>query len=204
MENTEAKEQLAVIKKIMDDSRKINFENGFYYIFWGMLISVALLINYSLIVTNSEIGNVIILWLVISVIGVIIALIYGAKFDKRSNVKTFAGQISNSLWLSLGVAIFSFAFIGNITNAYNPYHISAMISILLGIGYFNSGIIQKINWLRNLGFVWWLGGWSLFYLKGPIIMLIFAIMLILFQTIPGIILYRKYKKELSNELTYQL
>lgn len=204
MENTEAKEQLAVIKKIMDDSRKINFENGFYYIFWGSLISVALIINYYFIVTKSELKSVFILWPVIMLIGIIVAVIYGAKSEKRTNVKTFAGQICNSLWISLGVAIFTFAFIGNIAQAYSPFYISAMVSVLLGVGYFNSGIIQRINWLRNLGFVWWLGGWFLFYLKGPIIMLTFAIMLILFQVIPGIILYRKYKKELGNELTYQL
>jgi hypothetical protein len=200
MKTYEAESELSVIKKIMQDSRRANVDNGFYYIFWGILVSTALILNYLLIVYNYPGQYIGFMWLGLMAAGSIVGGFVGAKIRKNTKVKTFAGEILGSLWIAIGITIFTFVFMGLMTKAYNGVYISPIVSGLLAIGYFTSGVIQRIDWLKYLSFVWWLGAWALFMKPTTESMLYFAFMLIFFQTIPGFILYKKYKKDLNSEL----
>ncbi|HEX2786898.1 MAG TPA: hypothetical protein VHP32_03265 [Ignavibacteria bacterium] len=200
MKTYEAESELSVIKKIMEDSRKLNVDNGFYYIFWGILTSTALILNYLLIIYNYSGQYIGFMWMILMVIGAIIGTIAGAKMEKKKKVKTFAGEILSSLWIAIGAIIFTFVFIGIFTKVYNAIYISGFVSCLLAIGYFTSGTIQRLNWLKYLSLAWFLGGWAFFMKPTTESLLYFALMLIFFQTIPGIILYKKYKRDLNSEL----
>lgn len=202
MKTYEAESQLSVIKKIMEDSRQVNINNGFSYIFWGVLVSTALIINYIMIMYKYPGKYIGFTWLALMGIGSIVSGIIEAKLNKKVKVKTFAGEILGSLWMAIGFSIFLFVFVGLFTKAYNAYYISPIISGVLAIGYFTSGVIQRLNWLKYLSIAWYLGAWALFMNMTTESMLYFAFMLIFFQTIPGIILYKKYKKDLNSELPY--
>jgi len=49
METKNAELELSLIKKMMEDSRRLNIDNGIHYIFWGILVTIALLINYAMV-----------------------------------------------------------------------------------------------------------------------------------------------------------
>jgi hypothetical protein len=200
MKTNEAESQLDLIKKMMEDSRELTVDNGFYYIFWGILTSTALILNYLLIVYNYAGQYIGLMWMVLMVAGGVVGGIVGARMEKKNKVKTFAGEILSSLWIAIGVIIFTFVFMGIFTKVYNAIYISGFVSCLLAIGYFTSGAIQKLNWLKYLSLAWFLGGWALFMKPTTESLLYFALMLIFFQTIPGFILYKKYKKEINSEL----
>lgn len=199
MESKQAQLELTVIKKIMEDSRRINLDNGIHYIFWGILVTIALLINYILLLTKSN-GNYIgMMWFILMITGAIIDGIIGKRQSKNAKVHTYAGNILGSLWLASGIAMFMFGFIGTITKAYNPVFISPIISVSLGISYFTSGAIQQINWLRNISFGWWIGAIYMFIFPSIHTLLIFAIMMICLQILPGIILNKKSKEYISED-----
>lgn len=200
MKTYEAKSQLSIIKKMMEDSRQVNINNGFSFIFWGILVSTALIINYILIKNRYSGEYIGFTWLILMGAGAIIGGIVEARLIKRVKVKTFAGDILGSLWMSIGFVIFLFVFMGLFTKAYNGAYISPLVSGLLAIGYFTSGVISRVDWLKYLSIAWYLGSWALFMNISNESMLYFAFMLIFFQAIPGIILYKKYKKDLNSEL----
>lgn len=202
MKTYEAESQLSIIKKMMEDSRQVNVNNGFSYIFWGILVSSALIINYFLIVNNYPGPYIGFMWLGLMSLGAIVGGIIEAKLNKKIKVKTFAGEILGSLWMAIGFVIFTFVFMGLLTKAYNAVYISPLVSGVLAIGYFTSGVIQRIDWLKYLSFAWYAASWGLFMSPSTESMLYFAFMLIFFQTIPGFILYKKYKKDLNSELPY--
>lgn len=199
METNQAISELSVIRKIMEDSRKLNVDNGIHYIFWGVLVTLALLINYFMLLTKTAVSYIGFVWLVLMLLGVIIDVIIGKRQYQKSKVDTFAGKLLASLWLASGISMFVFGFIGTITKAYNPVFICPIISTSLGISYFTSGAIQRINWLRNISMGWWIGGIFLFIFPSIHTLLIFALMLIFFQIIPGIILNKKSRQELITE-----
>ncbi len=190
MDTKQAELELSVIKKIMEDSRNVVCNNGWHYIFWGAVVSSALIANYIMLllrISNEFVGW---MWFVLMISAAIIAILWERRKEKKRLVKTFAG----------GIAMFMFGFMGTISGAYNPVYICPIISTVLGVTYFTSGEIQQLKWQKRLSFGWWAGAIFLFLFPSVHTLLIFALMMIGFQTIPGIILNRKYKKEM-NEIT---
>ncbi len=200
MSTHEAQSDLSIIKKIMEDSRQLNTDNGKHYLFWGILVTFALLCNYIMLLTGTT-GNYIgLMWFVLMISGAIADVLIGRKESRIRKARTYAGDIIGSLWLASGIAMFMFGFLGMVTKAYNPVFICPIISTSLGISYFTSGAIQKLKWLRNIAFGWWAGAALLFIFPSVHSLLFFAIMMICFQIVPGIILNINSKKFLESEV----
>ncbi|MBK7252760.1 MAG: hypothetical protein IPI04_02290 [Ignavibacteria bacterium] len=198
METKNAELELSLIKKMMEDSRRLNIDNGIHYIFWGILVTIALLINYAMVLLKVP-GNYIgLAWFILMLSGALIDGIIGRRQSKSSKVTTFTSRIMGSLWFASGIAMFMYGFLGTITKAYNPLFICPIISTSLGISYFTSGAIQQIKWLQNISFGWWAGAAFMFIFPSVHTLLIFAVMMICLQVIPGLILNKKSKQDLLS------
>lgn len=198
MESKQAELELSVIKKIMEDSRNVIMDNGIHYIFWGVIVTAALLVNYIMLLTRTSMNYIGMMWFVLMVSAAIADGIIGRRQKKRSKVRTYAGDLLSSVWKATGIAMFLFGFLGIITRAYDPIYISPVISTALGIAYFTSGAIQQLKWLKNIAFGWWAGAIYLFIFPSVHTLLIFAIMMVCLQVIPGLILNKKYKENANN------
>ena len=110
MESRKAELELSLIKKMMEDTRKMNIDNGIHYIFWGILVAVALFLNYLIIKLNFYPKYAGFVWLVLMVSGAIADIFIGKYQSKRSSVSTYAGRLMSSLWLASGVAMFIYGF----------------------------------------------------------------------------------------------
>ena len=200
METKNAELELSLIKKMMEDSRSLNIDNGIHYIFWGILVTVALLINYAMLLLKVS-GNYIGLsWFILMLSGALIDGIIARRQSKSSKVTTFTSRIMGSLWFASGIAMFMYGFLGSISKAYNPVFICPIISTSLGISYFTSGAIQQIKWLQNISFGWWAGAAFMFIFPSVHTLLIFAIMMLCLQVIPGLILNKKSKQDLMSPI----
>lgn len=198
MQNLDSKQaeiELSVIKQIMLDSRKVVLDNGKQLIFWGVLVTLALLINYLMILLRMEGKYMGYMWMALMVAGAVVSTLLEIKEVKKLKVKTFAGKLLGSLWISSGIAMFMFGFVGTFSGAYSPIFICPIISTTLGVAYFTSGAIQQIRWMQLLALGWWAGAIVMFVFPSIHTLLIYGLMMLLFQTLPGIILYRKWKSE---------
>ena len=197
MESKQAELELSVIKKIMEDSRNVVCNNGWHYIFWGIVVSAALIANYIMILVNANDNYIGWMWLILMIAASVISGLWERRKEKQRHVKTFAGKLLGSLWFAAGIAMFMFGFAGTVSGAYNPVYICPIISTVLGVTYFASGEIQQLKWQKWLSVCWWAGAVGLFFFPSVHTLLIFAFMLVFLQTIPGIILNRKYKREIT-------
>src|SRR4030095_5638626 len=195
METTQAELELSVIKKIMEDSRKITVESGKQLILWGAVVSAALVANYIMVIMKISTNYQGLMWFILMTGTWLAGWIMERSENKKRKVHTFAGKLLGSLWFASGISMFMLGFIGTASRAYNPVYICPLISVILGISYFTSGTIQQISWLRNIAIAWWLAAILLFIFPGAHTLLIFAGMLIVFQLTPGLIFYKKWKKE---------
>ncbi|MFZ1321042.1 MAG: hypothetical protein WAT71_05755 [Ignavibacteria bacterium] len=198
MESRKAELELSLIKKMMEDTRKMNIDNGIHYIFWGILVAVALFLNYLIIKLNFYPKYAGFVWLVLMVSGAIADIFIGKYQSKRSSVSTYAGRLMSSLWLASGVAMFIYGFVGSFSGAYNPIFICPIIATSLGISYFTSGSIQQLSWLKSVSYGWWAGAIFMFVFPGIHTLLVFAVMIILFQIVPGIVLNKRSKELLER------
>jgi hypothetical protein len=85
-------------------------------------------------------------------------------------------------------------FIGPMTSGIKHMFIAPVLSVSLGTGYYITGKIIEAKWVSNIALGWWIGAIVLFLYPGIHSILIMALMMLFFQTIPGIFIYRKYKK----------
>ena len=197
MTELNAHQELAFIKKVMEDSRKIICDDGKSFIFWGILISFGMLITYLKVAGDWGI-NLGWFWPVLIALGWIGTMAVELKAKKKRATSTFAARILGSVWISCGVAMTILGFAGSLTNAYNGVFISPIISVVLGIGYLITGVIHGKKWVSLLSIGWWLGALLMFYLQNFETLLIMTGMMIFLQTIPGILLYKESKRELTT------
>jgi hypothetical protein len=193
----DAQQELAFIKKVMADSRQIIVDDGKGFIFWGILIACGLFFTYLSIAGKWEfsLGW---FWPALIAFGWIVTFVIEIRAEKKRSTKTFAGKIMGALWISCGVAMTILGFIGGITAAYHNVFISPIIAVILGIAYLVSGVLQGKNWVSLLSIGWWAGAILMFYLQNLETLLIMVGMMIVFQTIPGTLLYLEWKKELQT------
>jgi len=196
MTELNAQQELAFIKKVMEDSRRIICDDGKSFIFWGILISIGMLVTYLKIAMDWGV-NLGWFWPVLISFGWIVTIYVEIRADKKRSSKTFAAKILGSVWISCGIAMTILGFVGSITGAYNGVFISPLISVVLGIGYLLTGVIQGKRWVSLLAIGWWSGALLMFYLQNLETLLIMTGMMIFLQTIPGMILYKESKRELA-------
>lgn len=194
MDTYKAESELAVIRKIMEDSRNIVIDNGWHYILWGIVVSCALLANYFMYLFGVSMQAAGMMWFITMTSTAIAAGFVERKMKRKRSVRTFAGRLLGTLWFAGGISMFVFGFAGTISGAYNAVFICPIISTVLGTTYFVSGSIQQVKWLKLLSIGWWGGAIVLFLYPGLHTLMIFAVMLICFQIVPGIILNFKYKE----------
>ncbi len=194
----QAELEISTIKKIMEDSRRIAVHNGKHYIFWGILVSAALFTNYIMVLMNVELNYQGFMWFVLMTCGAITGGIMEKLEHRKKCARTFAGKLLSTLWFASGIAMFMFGFLGTVVHAYDPLFICPIIFTVLGVSYYTSGEIQQTKWFKYLSFGWWAGAVLLFLYPGIHTLLIAGVMMLGFQTVPGIILYRRWKKELER------
>jgi len=193
--NLGAESELQMIRKIMEESKSVVCANGKPFIMWGVLVSAALIVNYVFTYTGTTDAILGMMWFVLMTGGAIASIVMERKENKKRRVKPFAGDLLGTLWLASGISMFIFGFVGTVTGAYDPLFICPVISTVLGLSFFVSGSLEPMKWFKYLAIGWWLVAVLLFIFPSRHTLLIFAIMMLLMQTLPGVILYRKWKNE---------
>ncbi len=198
METIDAQQELAFIKKIMADSRKSAICNGKAFILWGMLVTVGLLGTYfSIINNNPSVMN----WLWPSLIGLgwIITIVMESKAAIKSRTKTFAAKILAYVWIGSGIAMTIIGFVGSVSGAFGGLYINPLISNILGIGFLITGVLYGKTWVSLISLGWWAGAVVMFIWIGLYTFILMSAMMILFLVLPGVFMFKDYKKELSGE-----
>lgn len=193
-ENT-ALEELQFIRKVIEESKRSFVDNGMYYIVWGVLVIIGLCTTY-ILVLNRIFFNYIWLWLGIISVGWIFSFYYGSQ-SKEKHPLTFSNKIVNSVWLATGIAMTILGFIGPASGAVAYHYVSPVLSVPLGAAYFVTGYIVESKWFSYLSIGWWTGAIYMFFSPGVHSILVMAMMMLFFQTVPGIIMFRKYKHEMA-------
>lgn len=202
MDSINAHQELAFIKKVIQDSRRVAVDNGIDYIVWGALVSLGLFATFFLGKIQAP-GNVfLVLWLLVMGGGWVFSLIRHLWTRSAERARTLAGSILGALWLACGIVIMLFIFIGGPLLRANP---SPAIAAVLGIGFLVSGVLLDFVYFNLSAACWWLGSVVMFYLNSPwarpqkldihVDILFFAVMMILFQVMPGVILYRRWRRD---------
>jgi hypothetical protein len=194
MNEIDAQQELAFIRKVIADSRQASYEASVHFLLWGILVVITMAIDYLKSVITIPISSYV-LWSFFFCTGWICSILIGIKQNRKARARTFGGKLMGAVWIACGVVGTAVMFILPNFHALQDWAIMPAIGLVLGIGHYLSGVIQKDRWLFIGGIGWWVGSiimviWPTMY--NPII---FMAMIIFFQIIPGWRLYRQWKVE---------
>lgn len=184
MDTKQAELEISVIKKIMEDSRSAVYNKSSQGMFWFTLTSIAVFINYLMVVLDTGLNYSGILWIAVSVFGSVYSIYLFKKEDKNSNVKTFATKILTAIGIAVGIANILFAFASIVAKAYDPFVIVSMNALILGLAFYVLGVIQQLKSFKILADLWWAGSVFFFFMPGIHSLLFMAIMLAASAWIP--------------------
>lgn len=203
MDAINAQEELSFIRKVMEDSRTSYADDGKPKILWAAIVAIGMIYTYIQALSDSDlyIGWV---WIGISVIGWSYIFWYKNKFEHEHKVQTQTGKIIGAIWGACGVSIALIIILifgtryFDIEMIVHPISLCPLTAIIVGIAYFLDGTVRVVPWVRNLSIVWWLSAVIMFAWPSVHILAFYAFMIIAFQFVPGLILYRQSKQALRT------
>jgi hypothetical protein len=193
MDREKAYEELSFIKKVMEDSQKALFENG------KILIVLSL---FSLAAVAAKVFKDFIGWkansLFIYVPMLLIGCIYGVYSKKRAYSRmggaTYAAKSMDHLWIAFLISTFVLCIVGYASGGIRPTAVPPVVAVLFGFTQYMSGVLSNQRWISAPAFGWWISSGIMFFRPGEHAVILIGILLILFQLIPGILVYRSWKK----------
>ncbi|MCL4511749.1 MAG: hypothetical protein M1470_11855 [Bacteroidetes bacterium] len=193
MDQQKAIEDVALIKRMMEESRQFTFDNGKSYIFWGILVTVGIFVTYGAVLTgNGDISGWI--WIITIGIGWLFSILAGMKEHTKTRTWAFGGKLVGLIWASCGITMTILGFAAPLAGALHSWAISPAIATVMGAAYTMSSLVYRLKWVTMVGIAWWVGALAMFAVKGLVTLPIFGSMMILFQIIPGLVFYRNSKK----------
>lgn len=184
MDTRQAEIEISVIKKIMEDSRSAVYDKSSQGLFWFTLTAATVLINYLMAVTGIGLNFSGLLWAGVSIFGTLYSIRLAKKESSKIKVKTFAGKILTAIGIATGIANIMFAFSSLVANAFDPFVIVSMNSMILGMAFYILSVIQQLKSFKILADLWWAGSVFFFFMPGIHSLLFMAIMLAASAWIP--------------------
>ncbi len=194
----QAELELSFIKKVIEDSRRVTIDNGIGFIVWGILGLLGIILAYINYYMHTGISSLYI-WLGVFGIGLVHLFYTLYKERKREKVKTFAGIILGAVWVSCILATVFIMFIPLFVGDFPGKVTLSSTIFMIGVGYYISSYILNNKFIKYNSYIWWLTGFLNLILVFPHSQMVYLAMLLLFfQVIPGMMLYKKWKKEINN------
>lgn len=192
-ENFSPEQSLQLIDTMINKAKNQFSENGFLYLLWGWVILICALGHFMLLQLDITEHPEMIwasTWLV-----VIFQVIYLSKRKKKEKVKTYSDEIMAYVWISFVVCLFLVGFILGKEKLF--VYMYPLFLVLYGIPTFLSGVIMRFTPLKVGGIMCWVLSVISAFILPNYTLLLLALAVVIAWIIPGYLLQKKYKQQIS-------
>jgi hypothetical protein len=193
MNKKQAYEELAFIKKLMEDSQKALMDNGKFFIILTFFALLGVTIKIFKDLIGLKINNLYI-YIPLVAIGLTFAIFYKTRVYAKMGGKTYASKVMDGIWIAFLISTSILSIIGYASGGIRPTAVAPVISVLFGINQYLSGLVLNLRWISSMAYGWWISSICMFLWPGEHSVILIGILLILFQLIPGIFLFLNRKK----------
>jgi hypothetical protein len=189
-----AREDLMVIRRIMEGSQQMVEGAGPHFAAWGLLTAAALVTTWAMVDGGAH-ASIPWLWAATVTVGWVMSALLGRRASRTARVRTAGGRMIGGLWLSTGITLTLLGFAGPGGGAVSPDAITGMLSAVLGGAYFATGLLSGHRWLLGVGGGWWAGALVMLLFPAPHTLLVMAGMMLVLQAAPGVYLMRRPSRQ---------
>jgi hypothetical protein len=181
-------QSLELIEHMIATARHKTVDNGFHFLLWGVLVALTSIFVY--ILSINGVGPVVhFSWVIMSAVGIVVALVYEGRQGKTAQAQTQFDRIYVNLWLGFGLTLVILIFI---SLSYGVIPI-ALILALVGLATFISGVINRFRPLVVGAIIFWICAAACTQFNPNTQLLFNAMAITLGYIVPGILLWKKSK-----------
>lgn len=180
---------LKIIYEMINSARSKIGRNYFYYLFWGYLVALTSLLEFSLIRLAYERHYIV--WPVLMLAGVLVSFVFYMRSARKATSKTFIGTTMSFLWIGWAISFTILIVFVNLKQDFGL--ILPLIMAMYGLAIFIAGGIVNFKPLIIGAVIAWVASVVSFFLPYEVQLLILAGTVILSHVIPGHILRNQSK-----------
>lgn len=198
MTEATAREELAWIRSLMDQSQAFLCGTWRHQLLWGVVGTVGLAGSWNA-VRVGRFTDIPWIWLVALGLGWVSSMRVARHQATHAAVRSVAARAFGGIWLALGVSLTLLGAATIVFGAIDPPALSGIVAIIFGAGYFASGFTAGLRWIQAVGVAWWIGGAALLIWRGPDAMLVLAGMTLLLEVGPALRLRSIEREQTASE-----
>jgi len=197
MDEQNAREELDLIKRMVEKTKQATAESGAIFIFWGVLLTAALIGH--VVLSQARLHRWIWLnWAGFTIFGWICTVIYGIRRGRRESLATYIQIAARHLYFSCGSGFLLVGLVLPWLGVYDYNAIPVLISVVTGILFFVMGGIFEWPLLRWAGVLWWAGAVALAKVPPRDRLLVYAALFAVGYLVPSVILYVRFRRQNSR------
>lgn len=190
-EPTDPEEDLAMIRRLMSESRKLTDAGGPFYLLWGVLVMAGLVTTYLVALGLLDVSPGLV-WAAAVGLGWVGSFVLGWRQDRRLPVRTTGGRLMTGIWLGGGVTMTLLGFVPPALGIVETSGgIMGPIAMVMATCYFATSYVHRSSAMRWMAAGWWLGAVAMLVWSGATSILVMAGLVLLLQIVPGVWLARR-------------
>ena len=179
-------ESLKLIETMIGQAKQSFSRNSFYFLLWGVLLIVAMTVNYYFAAQGDPRGSW--AWAVVGIGGGIASWIYGAREGKRQLSRTAMDRLMQWIWAGYLATLFTMMIGGSASG--NGMSVGSII-VLTGLPTFITGQLLRSKPLAFGGILFWVLGTVSFFMGMQAQALLYIAAMLFGYLIPGYLLKRQ-------------
>jgi len=193
MDEQQAREDIQLIRDMLERTRRATAESGALFIFWGIWLvlglaghyTVLLLQRYSWIWAN---------WAFFGLTGWVVTAVYSIRRGRQAQMRTYAQSATAFVSIACSIAFLLAAFVFPLLRIYSYDAIPVNIALISGIMQFVQGGLFRWPLLWAAGILWWVGAAAMAFVPGDWRGVILIPLMILGYLVPGLFFRARFRR----------
>lgn len=185
MEERSAQEDLAMIRRLMEQGRATVAAGAPHYVIWGLLLTAALVAQWAAATGRLGLASDWI-WGVALGAGWLGSMVAGYRSSREARVRSAGGRTLAGIWAGTGVMLTLVAVAGLGTGAVSGHAMLGITAAALGTATFATSFVQGSGAVRAAAVLWWIGAAVLFVWQDPAALLVEAGLMAALVLAPGL------------------
>ena len=189
-ERDRAMRDLQTIKSFLEEGQRKLEDNGFHFIFWGLLIPLGMIayrIGLASLGETSLFARY--FWAVLAGSGGLVSFVVGSRTGSRAGERGFAEKLSGSMWVGHLMAIAVLFVVQYARGSAGSVAFLSSVAIILGLAYWLYGSLIGLAWFKLVGPVWWISAVVMAFTGITVASTILAATTFVCSFVPGCVLF---------------
>lgn len=190
MKHGVAPDEMQQIRVALERSPTVENVRMALFVFWGLIFAKCFAAEWLARVYEAPL-NTLYVWIPSVMFGALCTVAYATHMLKEWKVRALTGHLVAAIWTACAMAAVLISLVGTASGVVPVIKVPAFLAVIMGVGFFIHSVLDPRFWFKPAAYGWWVGSVLLFINPGVNAFGWFALMIILFQVLPTVMLWRE-------------